>query len=196
MPASGKVTYEGTLRNINQAEFEGKLQATLDGIGVVGVQIMREEMASKLPNGDATGNTRKSVMFMTKNTPGKPEHDDPDEIIDTPKDDNTVYIGSAHPNAVYMEYGTSSHVSSKDKQKFLDAIREWMGIRGIDEKYFWPIVKKIRAEGTDARPYATESARKIGERASSIIGDVIAEFIKTRPYKKPYNTGWNQEVGE
>ena len=196
MPSGGSVKYKGNLANANLAEFDANVQAMLNAVGEVGVQIMRDVMEEKLPNGDATGNTRKSVMWRTKVTYRRPEHDDESEMIDAPPTQATVNIGSAYPNAIFMEYGTSSHISPDGSQEFLEAIREWMALRGIPEKYFYPIVKKIRDEGTDARPYATETMTRLSDHAREMAYKATVDFLKTRQYKRPYNTGWNQGVGE
>lgn len=196
MPSGSKIIYKGSLVNANLAEFDANIQAMLNAVGEVGVQIMRDVMEEKLPNGDATGETRKSVMWRTKVTYRRPEHEDESEVIDAPSTQATVNIGSAHPNATFMEYGTSSHVSPDGSQEFLDAIKDWMKIRNIPKKYFYIIVKRIRDEGTDARPYATETMTRLSDHAREMAYKATVNFLKTKQYKRPYNTGWNQGVSE
>lgn len=89
-----------------------------------------------------------------------------------------IYSGDIYfrpPASEYAYYADQGR--RKGKQPPADKIRLWMQVKGIDEKYLWPIIKTIAREGTferhdfmeDSVAYTDVAARQNYEAAARRI---------------------------
>lgn len=73
-----------------------------------------------------------------------------------------VVVYSEKDYAPGVEYGTRPHQTDFQKEEFEENIRGWCQRHGLPEEAVWPIMQKIRREGTKPRPHlrpAVESNR-------------------------------------
>lgn len=65
----------------------------------------------------------------------------------------TGEVNTALLYAPHIEFGTGKHRKRRGSKEFVRGIEKWMRRHGIPEEALFPILRKIRKEGTDARPF-------------------------------------------
>ena len=66
-------------------------------------------------------------------------------------------INTSVEHAPSVEFGTGPHKSSRGAAKFKRSIERWARRHGIPEEAVFPIMQKIREEGTRAKPFLRPS---------------------------------------
>lgn len=159
-----------------------RIQAALVTAGVTGVQIMRDKVADPI----VTGTTTNSITWQTStkgSAPKKPASKE--NTLDKPSDPYTVSIGSKEPALVYRELGSGRHEKDTGTEEFIESMEEWvMLVLGKNAKgppedrdAFWRIVKHIRDNGTEARPFLDATKAELNISAEKIFRRVIHKFL-------------------
>jgi HK97 gp10 family phage protein len=58
--------------------------------------------------------------------------------------------------AIFVERGSSPHKTSEGQDAFIASVTEWCRHKGIENP--WPIIQKIRKNGTKAQPFLRPAA--------------------------------------
>jgi hypothetical protein len=179
----GIVTYPAWIDTNLVDIFDVQIEGMLAAIGEIAVGIIKGNMT----HNDDTGETRKSVMWRTFNQVGK---NNTAKVLDRPPNQNTVYAGSAEPSAFYIEYGTMAHISNQDWEKFVAAIKAWAARRGIDPEDVYPIIRYIRNNGTEAKPFMQQSRSDLENFLKPLGNECIVRFLQAIGYKQMHGTPW------
>jgi len=141
------VAMTGDFMKITGAEISRAVEAALAQVG----ETASEKMKTYTKKHDYRGDLTNSITWRTAHNHGKIE--DTNDLIDSPPP-NCVDVGSANDHAVYVEKGTGPHLNAAGSDEFVREIIEWAASKNIDEDGAWAIIKTIRNEGTDERPFA------------------------------------------
>ena len=117
-------------------------------------------------------------------------------MIDAPMADMAVNVGSAAPNAAFIEYGTSPHSSPVGHEEFVQAIIEWANKRGIPDDEVYPIIKHIQEHGTNAFPYLQQTIVDMKEYCKQEGIKAFASLISNRREMGGRTVGFNEGGGE
>lgn len=182
------ITKTGEFTNANWDQMGVRIQAALVTLGVRGVQVMRDKVADPI----VTGRTINSITWQTAvkgSAPKKPAKKE--NILAPPTDPYTVSIGSKEPSLFYREKGSGRHETSEGTQEFIDSMKEWawlvLGINADgppeDRNSFWRIIKHIRDNGTEARPFLDATRLEMEPIAVNIISRAIRKYMKEEAAK-------------
>jgi len=149
------------------------IEAALTAVGNAAADKMKEYTKKH----DYRGELTNSITWRTANNHGPIEKTE--DLIDAPPP-NCVDIGSGSSKAIYAERGTGPHINSVGTEEFVAEIITWAASKGIDESGAWAIIKTIRNEGTDERPFAAPVYYQGGAIAKSIMEEAIRTFWRSQ----------------
>jgi HK97 gp10 family phage protein len=87
--------------------------------------------------------------------------------------------GSVSVNVNYaeaVEYGTGAHKTSEGHEKFVENIKEWCRLHGIENWY--AVYKKIVEEGTPMQPFLRPALYDNIDKAVAEISNEISKVLK------------------
>jgi len=170
------VAIKGGLSKLDPSEISRSVEDMLERIGVVATKKMKTYTTKHDYRGDLT----KSITWRTAFNHGSIEN--VNDLIDAPPV-NCVDIGSANDHAIYREKGTGPHLNPEGSVEFIEEIKLWAASKGLSEDIAWAIIKTIRNEGTDAKPFALPVHYQLESMAMPIIKKAIKDFWASRNKK-------------
>jgi hypothetical protein len=141
------VTMTGDFLKMTDKDIYRSVETALSAVGQAAAAKMKEITDKHNYRGELSG----SITWRTAANRGSIENTE--DLIDAPPV-NCVDVGSGNKKAIYAERGTGPHLNPVGTEEFVAEIIEWAASKGIDESGAWAIIKTIRNEGTDERPFA------------------------------------------
>jgi len=167
------VTFAGDFLKKTEADILRPIEAVLERVGTDTTRVMRRYVRSPFVSRAARGDLEESITWRTAHNHG--EIEDTNDLIDAPPV-HAVDIGSANDHAFYADKGTGPHLNKEGTVEFVAEIQDWTRRMGWDEDVAWAIIKKIRAEGTDAIPFIEPTASKLPSIARPICEEAIRTY--------------------
>jgi hypothetical protein len=160
-------------------------------LAAMGVDLAKE-MKSNLEAGGSndTGRLGDSITWATKDAIGRDligAAAKESDVISQPTGNAELHVGTAAPHGVYVEYGTGPHVANGEQnQEFIDNLVAWANRHGwtgedggpATEKDIYPLIKKIREEGTTEHPFVRPTEAYANGEGSAVLSDILNRFLK------------------
>jgi hypothetical protein len=162
------VSMTGDFLKMTGSDIYRPVEAALVAVGNAASDKMKEYTKKH----DYRGELTNSITWRTATNHGEIENSE--DLIDAPPI-NCVDVGSGNKKAVYAERGTGPHINATGTADFVAEIIEWAASKGIDESGAWAIIKTIRNEGTDERPFAAP----VFYQGRAIARPIMEEAMRT-----------------
>jgi hypothetical protein len=168
------VTFEGNFHKMKPEDILRPIEGMLANVGAAVVPVMRGIIKGQVSQG-ARGELERSIAWRTANKHSQVEKNE--DLIESPPV-HCVDIGSANSHAFYVEEGSSPHLNPEGTEEFVAEIKDWTARMGWDEDVAYAIINSIRANGTDAMPYAKPTGEKLPSISKPIYDEAVRTFWK------------------
>jgi hypothetical protein len=166
-----EVTADSIRKGLEQA-----VGAAFSVAGTASVKVIQDSC-----NSEDLGRLHDSISYAHKtggNASARPgSRAEAGDGVPTPDKPFLMYIGTAVPYAVYVEFGSGKHMTGDDSAGFIERITAWGLRHGFTEKEIPNLIRSIRRKGTEKHPFFYANELSVNDIVKSSINTQVSAFF-------------------